>query len=329
MMKSLLLTAIPLAFPACAYAFIPALQSFGLSSRRAITAGNKALFAEHGPPQYEKIDAVLRQAEVVGEGSVILHLDTASNIEYEPGHVLALEIQNDTDESSSAEENGGSWMRGPYTVSRATENSIDILVKVVGDKSKRFASAAPGTPVRFGGKFKVPIIEGIQNNKDTTKRVVLLSTGVGAGPCVGAIEKALAVPTFPPVELFASYRTAKEIVYGDYLDQLAAQHPDKFKWNAVVSSEVGRISATVEHVQAVAGSGLEGLELTLNDTHYHLIGNGQMVNEWKTGLAKAGVPDEKVTTEMYFNHKALVNDEAVDRIASVIAASCRARAFSS
>ena len=30
-------------------------------------------------------------------------------------------------------QNGG-WMRGPYTVSRATDYSFDVLVKIVGDK---------------------------------------------------------------------------------------------------------------------------------------------------------------------------------------------------
>lgn len=254
----------------------------------------------------------------------MLHIDTGdTTIDYQPGHVLALEIQGDnsaedtlTQKNTEDTQKNGGWMRGPYTVARATENSFDVLIKVVGDKSRRFASAEPGTCVRFGGKFKVPIVEGIQ--KDNVKRVVLISTGVGVGPCVGAIEKALEDSSFPPIELYASYRTTEEIVYIDHLNNLSAQYPERFVWKAIVSSERGRLSASKENLQAVASS--EGYEIT--DTHYHLIGNAQMVKEFKAGLGKAGVPDEKVTVESYFNSKASVNEDVIDRIAGVISASC-------
>jgi ferredoxin-NADP reductase len=301
-------------------AFAPALKR--ISSRSGPTTTR--IFAEGGAPQYDKLSAVLRHAEVLGEGSVVLHIDTGdTTIDYQPGHVLALEIQGDnsaedtlTQKNTEDTQKNGGWMRGPYTVARATENSFDVLIKVVGDKSRRFASAEPGTCVRFGGKFKVPIVEGIQ--KDNVKRVVLISTGVGVGPCVGAIEKALEDSSFPPIELYASYRTTEEIVYIDHLNNLSAQYPERFVWKAIVSSERGRLSASKENLQAVASS--EGYEIT--DTHYHLIGNAQMVKEFKAGLGKAGVPDEKVTVESYFNSKASVNEDVIDRIAGVISASC-------
>jgi len=298
--------------------------------RNFVKYGDTKLYAEGGAPQYDKIDAVLRQAEVVGDGSVMLHIDTTTSIEYEPGHVLALEIKgNDDDDidSKTADDmkNNRGWMRGPYTVSRSTEKSLDVLLKVVGDKSKRFASAKPGTALKFGGKFKVPIIEGIANGENV-KRVVLLSTGVGVGPCIGAIEKVLLegsedFANFPTVELYASYRTEREIVYKDHLDTLQNEHPERFLWKAIVSSESGRISSNEENLNCLFSSAF-ARDSSLHDTHYHLIGNGQMVNEFKAGLAKAGVPDDKVTTEMYFNHKAPVNDSVVDRIANAVTAGC-------
>lgn len=292
-------------------AFAPGPVSF---HRRA-----SRLFAEGGPPQYDKIDAVLREAEVVSKGSVMLHIDTEESIEYKPGHVLALEIQGDVkqmDENDKSKQDAiqnGGWLRGPYTVSRSTENSLDILIKVVGDKSKVLAEAESGTPLKFGGKFKVPIVDGIE--KESTKRVVFISTGVGVGPCVGAVEAALKDESFPPVELCASYRTKEEVIYGDYLDELQANNEGRFSWKAIISSEGGRLSESEENLQAIVCA--EGLEL--NDTHYHLIGNGQLVNEFKAGLAKASVPDDKVTVESYFNHKEAVRDDVIDRIANVIA----------
>ena len=47
-------------------------------------------------------------------------------------------------------------------------------------------------------------------------------------------------------------------------------------------------------------------------------GRGQMVSEFKSGLQKAGVPDDKVTIEIYFNHKADVDTDVVDRIAAAV-----------
>ena len=45
-----------------------------------------------------------------------------------------------------------------------------------------------------------------------------------------------------------------------------------------------------------------------------------MVNEWKAGLARAGVPEEKVTLEMYFNHKGEADETRVSAIANAVSA---------
>lgn len=268
------------------------------------------LFAESGPPQYEKFNAVLDRVEMVSEGSAMLHIKTEDAIEYKAGNVLALEIEGEgtTEKSKSDSAQNEEWMRGPYTVSRATEKSFDVLVKVVGDKSKTFASAPPGTPVRFGGKFKVPIIDGVE--VESTKRVVLLSTGVGVGPCIGAIEESMKKEKFPPIELYASYRMESEIVCADYLDSM------NLKWKAIVTGENGRISADEKNIDLILPHPESGL--SLSDTHYHLIGNGQMVKEWKDGLIEAGVPENKVTVEMYHNFRSDPDGDVIKRIAKSV-----------
>merc|ERR1712232_390181 len=188
---------------------------------------------------------------------------------------------------------------------------FDVLIKVVGEKSKILSNADAGTPIRFGGKFHVPIIEGVE--KEETKRVVFVSTGVGIGPCVGAVEEALKDKSFPPIELFACYRNDDEIVYGKYLDELVSENPGRVSYRAIISSESGRLSANEKNLKALASN-----DFGPNDTHYHLIGNGQMVNEFKAGLEKAGIPKDKVTIEMYFNYKATPNEDAINRIASAL-----------
>ena len=192
------------------------------------------LYAAGGPPQYDKLEGTLRSAEEVAQGSVMLHIDTSTSVDYEPGHVLALEVPisktrlrklKNEKTIKDAKDNDG-WMRGPYTVSRSTENTIDILVRVVGEKSSLFANSTEGTSVRFGGKFHVPILEGI--DVPTTKRVCMISSGVGVGPCIGATEKALDDGSYPPIDLICSYRNKDEIVYKEQMIKLQMKHPNKF-----------------------------------------------------------------------------------------------------
>jgi len=264
-------------------------------------------------------------------------MTTQEDNDYEPGHVLALEIEAENTKGDSIFENpferpektqkdidkNDGWMRGPYTVSRATSRSFDILIKVCGEKSHRFALAMPGSAVKFGGKFKVPIVDGI---KEGVKRVVMVSTGVGVGPCIGAIEKLLNDNgngngngnAGMDVELLASYKEQGDVIYVDYLNELQEKH-ERFHWKAILSEETGRLSASEENLKNLVSP--NKASSLLEETHYHLIGNGGMVNEFKAGLEKAGVPDDQVTLEIYFNHRAEVDTDAVDRIASLVTTS--------
>lgn len=319
----------------------------------------------------QKRSGIIRHVDQVGEGSVMLHIeatmthdksddtgkdavlvdddddvDESMLLDYEPGNVLALEIQPPASTTSFSSEknandtaNNGGWMRGPYTISRATDSTFDVMIKVVGDKSKTFAAAEPGTAVRFNGKYKVPIFTGI--DKENTDRVVLISTGVGIGPCIGTVEQFLFAKEeenngkkLPLVELFASFRNEEEVVYRKFLDDLAEQHPEKFKWHPIITSQVGRLSSSLENLQTVTRTNEEedstsGASAKKASTHYHLIGNGQMVNEWKEGLSQAGVPDGKVTIESYFNHRAETSKDAIRNVATAFSATATSGAEAS
>jgi ferredoxin-NADP reductase len=310
----------------------------------ATDASLMTLYAEGGPPPYSKQLGVLRDVQVVGNGSVLLHIQRSAPpnkdkaggddmeeglppppLEYGPGHVLALEIQGDpkapdVDEKTrrDMEQNDG-WMRGPYTVTRCNPNdsSLDILIKVVGAKSKVLATSPPGTPVRFGGKFHIPIIQGIAPR---TERIVMISTGVGVGPCVGAIEKLLSDKTFDgTIDLFACYREEEDELFADYLNVWATAYKH-FRYHPIITSRIGRLSSSEVNVGLVVN---DNNVCSLTETHYHLIGNGQMVSEWKAGLSKAGVPSERITVESYFNHQQAPSEEAIQTIATVIREAAR------
>lgn len=344
------------------------------------------LFA--GSPQYQKQEGILSRSERVGKGSYMLYIDCVDGMSnscgYEPGHVLALEIQPPADANADAVvsdedkdaaepgslasrintmsekaqkdmKNNEGWVRGPYTVSRAYGSSTDangfqVLVKEVGFKSHVFATCSEGTPVRFGGKFKVPIAEGIleaaeandseDKYRGATQRVVMVSTGVGIGPCVGASEILMDMDSLSSsndgveiksaintIDLVASFRTREEITMASDLDALQGQqqegnHPH-FRWKSVITGETGRLSASgpevlVDQYLQQQPAGVRDDVSAIRNTHYHIIGNGQLLNEWTAALKQAGVPSSRVTTEAYFNHAAKADPAAVDTIREAI-----------
>lgn len=233
--------------------------------------------------------------EVVGRASNLLRLESESPVGYAPGHVLALEVEED-----------GEWLRGPYTVSRATENTFDVLIRVCGKKSEVMAKAEVGSRWRFGGKFHVPILEGVAPR---ATKVVCLSTGTGIGPVLGFAEEAME-KTKLKVTVLAGYRDAADVCSADVVQRLCVLYPDRFECAYVLSSTDGRVTSP-KSVTAVAN-------IADATTHFHLIGNGAMVNEWREALAKAGIADDLVTTETYFNHKAEADAAVVDRISATM-----------
>ena len=340
-----------------------------------------------GPPSYTTRDVILFRAEAIGNSSsVLLHLDRDVDEDplpftYLPGHVVALEVplslavlDNDDDKTDEKQQktirdahtNHG-WMRGPYTISSANANTLTILIQTVGLKSRTLAQAPPQTRLRIGGQFHVPIVQGIVH--PAVKRLVMISTGVGIGPCVGAMEHLVYDPTVKShiqhIDLVASFRTVHDILYHDYLNMWASScdPPDRFRFAPLVTrtsndddndndtEPTGRIASSMERLQhyllhrpppppeeevlpmdednhnqdetttppnplAVAPSPTPFC--TVTETHYHLIGNGQMIHEWKQGLAQAGVESALVTVEAYFNHKAEPCTETIHRIAQVV-----------
>ena len=117
-----------------------------------VRRSSSALHAGGGPPQYDKIDATLVANEVVGRATNLLRLESDAPLDYKAGHVLALEVEKDDE-----------WLRGPYTVTRATEKTFDVVIRVCGKKSEVMAASPVGSRWRFGGKFHVPILEGISD----------------------------------------------------------------------------------------------------------------------------------------------------------------------
>jgi ferredoxin-NADP reductase len=113
--------------------------------------------------------------------------------------------------------------------------------------------------------------------------------------------------------LVCKFSDESEKLFADYLNVWCTAYED-FRYKPIITSEIGRLSSSEDNVRLVINEDI----CSLTETHYHLIGNGQMVKEWKAGLTEAGVPKERLTIKNYFNTFAEPSTEAIDRIASVV-----------
>ena len=127
---------------------LPGVASFVRSPRSASNLRPRAspLTVVRNAPEYTKVDGVLTEAEEVGRGSVMLHCNGPND--YKPGHVFALELDD-------AQEDG-SVLKGPYTVSRATPDSFDVLIKGACMVHGRSAQRAVGAVDCFAKVARPP-----------------------------------------------------------------------------------------------------------------------------------------------------------------------------
>ena len=264
-------------------------------------------------------------------GSKLLRIKAAdkSRAEYRPGHVLALRIPNVEEEHTPGKHGDG--RTGPYTImSCDTKRGIfSILYRVVEDgrMSQRLDKAARNSPILFGGKFKVPIGDGIAPGAE---HVIGISTGVGLGPLVGFAEEELA-GTDRRVTLFGGFRDVSDIVLQDELDELAREYPDRFVFMPCISSlrdERYPLPAGLEglrgRVTEAAPRVMDANAIVSGRVHVHLIGNGAMVNLMRKALQQMGMPRENITDEIYFNHK----EEPSERLIAELVRSLEAQALS-
>lgn len=291
-----------------ALAFAPPLGGHGLRPRAS------ARMAEGGPPEIDWQDGSLRANVELSRGTRMLTVAAAGPVAYEPGHILGLEVDAG---------------KGPYTVTRcdAAAGTFDIVYRVIPDgrKTPSMEGLREGAAVRFGGRFGTPIAEGVSAG---ARRVVGLATGAGVGPLVGYAEAALAAADGPEsIELYGGFRDVADVCLAAECDALAAKYPGRFSWAPSISLPVAcaaaSLSAVAAETERLSGRLTHSVPSrlgTTEGTHFHLIGNGAFVKEFKAGLLGGGVGEEAVTTEIYFNGKAEPREEVVDLVAEAIRA---------
>jgi|SRR5665213_3317832 len=230
-----------------------------------------------------------------------LRFPGAAVLDHEPGTVVGLALRH-----------GKEVLRHAYTVSRSDPKArtLEFLYRVIptGRMTPHLAALAPGDELQMTGRGGHPISGEVDTGP---QGIVLVSTGTGIGPLYGFSQMAMSKKYALPITLFAGFREAQDACLDDDLRQLAAEHKN-FQWHVSLSRPDPTWKGSRGHVTENIAQHLG----PAGNLHFHLIGNGNMVVELYTVLLAAGLKDERVTSEIYFNYAENLDPARTKELAS-------------
>jgi NAD(P)H-flavin reductase len=243
------------------------------------------------------------QNEEISRGNRWLKLQILEGppLDHEPGTVVGLSMQHD-----------GGTLRHAYTVSRAdpAKSTLEFLYRVIPDgrMTPHLAVLAPGAEMRLAGRGGHPITGEVDT---APEGIVLVSTGTGIGPLYGFSQMVLAQGLKLPLKLFAGFREAQDTCLQAELQQLADTHPN-FEWHFSLS----RPDAAWKGLRGHVTESMPALLGPVQNLHFHLVGNGNMVVELYKVLMLVGLKDARVTSEIYFNYAEDLDGSRLRHLAS-------------
>jgi NAD(P)H-flavin reductase len=222
-------------------------------------------------------------------------------VSYEPGNVLSLGLRLPQLRKQTH----------AYTVSFCDpdQRTFALLYRVIPDgrMTPSLATMRPGDSVEFEGQYHQPIRHEISAEP---KLVIGISTGTGIGPLAGFARKSLEEGHITvPIRLFAGFREEADICLAAELDALAAQF-SRFSWFPTLSKPGKSWKGMVGRVTTAVPPRL-GPVKDLKDIHFHLVGNGAMLADFYEAFSRIGLPEQRLTSETYFNWEAEFTEETV------------------
>ncbi len=220
-----------------------------------------------------------------GTVAVTLEVTDGGRFDFSPGQFIGIE----------ADVAGARRHRTPYCILSASDGGdfFTLLVRVVpdGPLSQYLTGLRVGDEIGFRG----PTGRSMLPKEDDTE-LVLMATGVGVSPLYSLARHLLAFGTTRPIRLLWGLRLAEDICLVDQLDELVAAHPN-FSYQISLSQPHpawdglrGRLTDTAPSVLGL-----------LDGKHFYLVGNGAMTAEMAAALADAGVHENLIYQEAFFN----------------------------
>ncbi len=203
----------------------------------------------------------------------------------------------------------GERVARPYSfVNAPDERPLEFYFVVVPDGllSPRLGRLEAGDEVwvarRPGGFF---ILDEVPPGRD----LWCLATGTGLGVFLSILKTPEPWQRFENIILVHGVRHARELTYGDTIEDFARRHPEQFRTISLISREAsetalpGRIPAAIENGTLEARAGV-----TISPAHSQVMicGNPNMVNDTRTVLEQRGLRRNRrqqpghITTENYW-----------------------------
>jgi anthranilate 1,2-dioxygenase reductase subunit len=236
---------------------------------------------------YDRRAAVTGSEPLTATGTVAVTLEVidGGRFDFSPGQFIGVE----------ADVAGARRHRTPYCILSAPAggDSFTLLVRVVpdGPLSQYLTGLRVGDEIGFRG----PTGRSMVPKEDDTE-LVLIATGVGVSPLYSLARHLLTAGATRPIRLLWGLRQAEDICLVDQLDELVAAHQN-FSYQISLSQPHpaweglrGRLTDTAPSVLG-----------PLHGKHFYLVGNGAMTAEMAAALADAGVNENLIYQEAFFN----------------------------
>lgn len=252
--------------------------------------------------------ATFHDRRAIGRGTYLItfHADDDEDLDYQPGHVFAFDC----------DDGNGKTLHHPYTIVTCDpeQRLFGFVFRHIPDgaMTEHLVQMQTGDQATFSGKYHEAIIDEIA---DGVSGFVGIATGSGIGPLYGFIKEH--IDSFnKPIELYVGYRKDADVCLQEDLNELAAEY-DHFSWQLSLSEPPSDWQGLRGHITTAVAGRLENI----NDKHFHLVGNGAMINEMRQALSDAGIAKEQVSTESFFNHRAEADKEKITAISEALAQS--------
>ena len=167
------------------------------------------------------------------------------------------------------------------------KTSITLVhdVSPMGSYSKWTLSAKAGDQMEFMG----PLGNFIAY-KESPRRKIFVATGTGIAPFRSMILDMLS----EPMTLYWGLRHEEDIFWQKEFEEFSSSHPN-FRFVLTLSQATASWSGKQGHVQDHIFS-----EQNLLNSDYYLCGGKEMINDMRTRLKSAGVPDAQVRFELFY-----------------------------
>ena len=219
-------------------------------------------------------------------GSVAGAVAAPPDLRFRPGQFISVRVGSDADQNP---------ILRSYSIASPPERwgELALVLRLVSDGigSRYFDALRMGESITFTGPMGFFVNE-LAHSGD----VVYVATGTGIAPLLPMIEETLRRSETGRVILFWGLRSEADVFYQDELNALSTRTP-RFAHQIYLSQPQGfcRLRGRV------TGPVLELLP-GLREPTFYLCGNGQMIEELKTGLVARGVSRKRqIRTEAFFD----------------------------